>query len=218
MNAYLGADLVTARRARFTAEAEWARTAALVRRRRVRRAAEPTRMGDRLCIRAMEPADVGHLRSLSGRLSMRSRQLRYLAPVRSVSEATLRVLAAVDHENHEALGAFDEGELIAVAHYFRDANAAGRAEISVEVADSHQRRGIGQRLMNDLARLARERGITEFIATASLENHGVLAMVHNSPWPSQVRRSGPELDIAVTLPDTADVPAQRSDVALAPCS
>jgi GNAT superfamily N-acetyltransferase len=138
---------------------------------------------------------------LSGRLSKRSRLLHYLAPVQTVSEQMLRRLAAIDHECHEALGAFDEGELIAVAHYFRYETDPARAEISVEVADSHQRRGIGQRLMNDLARLARERGITEFNATASLENRGVLAMVHNSQWPSQVRRSGPELDIAVTLPE-----------------
>jgi GNAT superfamily N-acetyltransferase len=214
MRAYLGADLVSARSARFTSEAETARTAARVRRRRVSRAAEPTRLADRLCIRALEPADVGHLRSLFTRLSMRSRRMRYLAPLRSVSEATLRVLASIDHENHEALGAFDEGELIAAAHYVRDRADAGRAEISVEVADSHQRRGIGQRLLNDLAGLARQRGITEFSATALRENAGVLAMVHNSQWPFLVRQSGPELDIALTITDVA----ARPSIVLAPCS
>jgi GNAT superfamily N-acetyltransferase len=218
MHAYLGADLVTARRAQFTSEAESARAAARVRRRRVSHPAQPARLGERLCIRTLEPADVGHLGSLFGRLSMRSRRMRYLAPLRSVSEATLRLLASIDHENHEALGALDEGELIAAAHYVRDPADPARAEISVEVADSHQRRGIGQRLLNDLAGLARQRGITEFSATALRENAGVLAMVHNSQWPSAVRPSGPELDIARDILGTLPDVAARPSVALAPCS
>jgi GNAT superfamily N-acetyltransferase len=144
---------------------------------------------------------------------MQSRWLRYLAPLRSVSELMLRRLSSIDHDRHEALGAFDEGELIAAAHYFRDAAEPARAEISVEVADSHQRRGIGQRLLNDLAGLARQRGITEFSATALRDNAGVLAMVHNSDWPSVVRPSGPEVEIALTLPDVVAEPP----IALAPC-
>ena len=207
--------MVWARRAQFVAEAESARAARLAK--QARREAPLNVWSGTVCLRVLEPADLEHLRALSGRLSMRSRLMRYLAPVQAVSEQMLTRLAAIDHERHEALGAFDEGELIAVAHYFRDPADPARAEISVEVADSHQRRGIGQRLMNDLARLAGERGITEFNATASLENRGVLAMVHNSRWPSQVRRSGPELDIAITLPEPR-VEAARKTLAAAPCS
>ena len=81
----------------------------------------------RLTIRALEPADVDHLRALFERLSPRSRWLRYLAPVRSLTTSALRRLASIDHEVHEALGAFDEGELVGVAHYFRDAREPGSA-------------------------------------------------------------------------------------------
>jgi hypothetical protein len=105
MQVYLGADLVTARSARFTSEAESARTAARVRRRRVSRPDEPARLGDRLCIRALEPADIDHLRGLFGRLSMQSRWMRYRAPLRAVWEQTLRRLAAIDHHRHEATSA-----------------------------------------------------------------------------------------------------------------
>jgi GNAT superfamily N-acetyltransferase len=219
MNAqHLGADVVWARRAQFVAEAQAARLAKEARAQKSDAAQASAGWSTALCLRVLEPADAGHLRALFGRLSTQSRWMRYLAPLRKVSEQMLRRLASIDHESHEALGAFDEGELIAVAHYFRDASDPARAEISVEVADSHQRRGIGQRLMNDLAGLARERGITEFRATASLENRGVLAMVHNSQWPTQLRRSGPELDIALTLADPVAVPVQRPAVTLAPCS
>ena len=211
---HLGADVVWARRAEFTAEADAARVAARVRRQRGSEAAPRSPSWDRVCIRILEPADASHLRSLFGRLSMQSRWLRYLAPLRTVSELMLSRLSAIDHERHEALGAFDEGELVAVARYIRDPADLARAEISVEVADSHQRRGIGQRLLNDLAKLARERGITEFTATALRENTGILTMVHNSDWPSVMRPSGPEVEIAMTLPDAPD----RAATALSPCS
>jgi GNAT superfamily N-acetyltransferase len=214
---HLGADMVWARRAEYLADAESARAAASFRRERALRRKEDVRLAERLCVRVLEPADAGHLRALFGRLSMRSRWMRYLAPLRSVSEPMLRRLAAIDHDRHEALGAFDGVELVAVAHYFRDPVQPARAEISVEVADSHQRRGVGQRLLNDLAKVARGRGISEFQATASLENTGVLAMVRNSQWPATVTRSGPEVDIALTLPDTVAVPTQGRADLLAPC-
>jgi GNAT superfamily N-acetyltransferase len=209
---HLGADLVWARRARLADEAESARSARQAARSRTADLSGPSPRPLRLTIRALNATDVDHLRALFERLSPRSRWLRYLAPVRSLTTSALRRLASIDHEVHEALGAFDEGELVGVAHYFRNRENPALAEISVEVADSHQRRGIGPRLLNELARLARERGICEFTATALRENAGVLAMVHNSAWPYVVRPSGSELDIVLTLPAAADgtVPAQTA--------
>jgi GNAT superfamily N-acetyltransferase len=221
VHGHLGADLVTARRAHLIADAETARLAKQIRRGRIvdaARAADAARgttpRSAALTVRALEPSDAEHLRALFGRLSAQSRWLRYLAPLRKLSEPALRRLASVDHDSHEALGAFDEGELVGVAHYFRDRAEPAHAEISVEVADSHQRRGIGPRLLNELAVLARQRGITAFKATALRENRGVLAMVHNSDWPKVVTPAGSELDIALTLPDIMPVPA----AALRPCS
>ena len=213
MHAHFGADVVSARRSRFLAEAESARLEKRARKGRPS-GAEPAGRQASFAVRTLEPADAEHLRALFGRLSPRSRWLRYLAPLRTLSEPALRRLAAIDHERHEALGAFDEGELVAVAHYFRDPQDPTQAEISVEVADSHQRRGIGPRLLNELAVTARQRGITAFSATALRENVGVLAMVHSSDWPSVVRPSGPEIDIALTLPDITARPVAL----LRPCS
>ncbi len=217
---HLGSDAIWARGSQFTAEAQAARLAKEARRQRTA-SLKPSWPVD-LAIRPLEPADIEHLRALFGRLSARSRWLRYLAPVRKLTEPALRKLACIDHELHEALGAFDGGELVAAAHYFREREDPARAEISVEVADSHQRHGIGPRLLNELAALARQRGITSFNATALRENVGVLSMVHNSDWPSVVTPAGSELDIAlmipaqaqgVTMPDVAPGP----DAVLRPC-
>jgi GNAT superfamily N-acetyltransferase len=224
MNAqHLGSDLVWARRDGFDAEAEAARLARQARRDRKQRltqfdgatwalTADGALAG--LCLRPLEPTDADQLRGLFDQLSQRSRWLRYLAPVRKLSSLALTRLASIDHERHEALGAFDNGVLVAAAHYFRDAADPSRAEISVEVADSHHRRGIGQRLLNELALLARGRGISAFNATALRENTPVLMMVHNSDWPSVVEPSGTEVDITLTLLEQELEPV----AALQPCS
>jgi GNAT superfamily N-acetyltransferase len=209
---HLGSDLVWARRARFDAEAEYAAMAKQARRALAERAAMAP-SDSAVCLRVLEPTDAEHLKLLFEQLSQRSRWLRYLAPLRKLSSQALTRLASIDHERHEALGAFDGEILVGAAHYFRDAADPSRAEISVEVADSHQRRGIGPRLLNELAVLARQQGITAFKATALRENLGVISMVHNSGWPSVVTPSGPELDIALTIADVTPRP-----VAVLPCS
>jgi GNAT superfamily N-acetyltransferase len=200
MYASLGSDLVTARRDRFIAAAQASRSAKQARLLSAATPADAERMPLGVCIRVLEPADIGQIRALFERLSLRSRQLRFLAPVRTLSEQWLRTLASIDHVNHEALGAFDDGQMIGSAHYVREQADPLRAEISVEVADSHQRRGIGPRLLNDLALLARSRGIAQFYATALRENAGVVAMLRSSDWPSEVSYAGQELEIALTLP------------------
>jgi GNAT superfamily N-acetyltransferase len=227
---HLGSDVILARRTRFDDDAEAARLTKQARHARAERLAQTAGAtwahgadaAAGLCLRSLEPTDAEHLRSLFEELSQRSRWLRYLAPLRKLSSTALTRLASIDHESHEAVGAFDNGVLIGAAHYFRDASDPTRAEISVEVADSHQRRGIGPRLLNELAVLARGRGLTEFNATALRENTPVLRLVRNSDWPSVVRPFGTEVDIALTLPDLhgeLDDDIERGAVAgLQPCS
>ena len=153
-------------------------------------------------VRVLDPCDRSHLAALFERLSARSRYLRYLAPVHSLPERNLRRLASIDHQRHEAVGAFESGTLVGVAHYFRDADHPGRAEIAVEVADDHHRRGIGTSLLLELARLARERGIGEFVATSLLENRAVLALLRRSSLPVSVQEEGIDLNIVLDLVPT----------------
>ena len=58
-------------------------------------------------IRPLDPRDAHHLADLFGRLSPTSRHLRYLTPMSTLPASHLRHLAAVDHQAHEAVGAFE---------------------------------------------------------------------------------------------------------------
>ena len=148
----------------------------------------------------LEPADIDQLASLFDRLSVQSRYLRFMAPIPSVSPAVIRHLAAVDHQLHEAVGVFDRDVLVGSAHYFRSEERPDAAEISIEVADTHQQRGLGACMLEVLAELARQRGITEFTATALRENRAVRALLHRSGWRIVTRLAGPESSMIITLP------------------
>jgi GNAT superfamily N-acetyltransferase len=138
------------------------------------------------------------------RLSLRSRYLRFFSPLDKVSAPTILRLASVDHDRHEAVGAFEHRSLVASAHYFRSAEDSTTAEIAVEVADDHQRHGVGPCLLRALARLAQQRGITHFTASVLAENRAALAMLHHSGWPAVARLSGPEIMFALNLTSAPD--------------
>lgn len=151
-------------------------------------------------IRALEPDDVAELVALFGRLSAESRYLRYLTAVRELSPDMLDRLSSVDHDRHEAVGAFADGALVGAAHWFRSGSERETAEVAVEVADRYQRCGLGGVLMAELGRRAAARGIRRFTALAWGDNHGVLALVRRGTWPAVLRSEGAELQIELALP------------------
>lgn len=156
--------------------------------------------------RVLDPSDIEGMAALFAGLSSRSRYLRFMSPIRTVSARTLAYLAAIDHERHEAVGAFEDGVLVGAAHYFRSATDPTSAEIAAEVADRYQRTGVGSRLLCELGRIARQRGITRFDARVLFENTAAVSWVRGSGWRAATTLDGPEIAVALAIPP-----------ALAPC-
>jgi GNAT superfamily N-acetyltransferase len=165
---------------------------------RARRASAVSRRGG-IRLRCLTPDDAPHVADLHERLSPDSRYQRYFRLVSSLSPAELARLVAVG-PGHLAVGAFDGDALVGVAQYFRSATDPNRAEVAVEVADSHHRRGVGARLVRELARLAAGAGITHFTATVLAENRPVLALIRHSGGDVSTTLDGPYTDVVVTLP------------------
>ncbi len=193
-NHLAAAALLEQQRSRLAADAEQRRLAQHAR----RHVAD----AERLASRVLEPSDIGAIAELFGRLSARSLYLRFGSPLVKMPASTLRHLAAVDHRRHEALGVFDDRTLVGSAHYFRSREEPAEAEISVEVADSHHRRGVATRLLRELAGLAVPQGISTFTATILSENWPVVSLLRHASWPTTSRVDGCELTVAMTLPST----------------
>jgi len=132
--------------------------------------------GTMLDVRPIESDDTDRLKRLFGRLTTRSVQLRFFAPIRQLSRSQLTRLVDVDHDEREALVALSHDEIVAVARYARR-ERPGLAEIAVTVEDTWQQRGIGKRLSRRLSTLAVERGFDAFVASILPENRAALRLV-----------------------------------------
>ena len=150
-------------------------------------------------LRSLTPADAQHMTDLLQRLSPQSCYQRYFRLVRSFAPADIARFVAVN-PGHLAVGAFDGGDLVGAAQYFRSSEHPDHAEVALEVADSHHRRRIGARLVQELARLAAEVGITHFTATLLAENRAVLGLMRHSGWEITTTLDGTYADVVLTLP------------------
>src|SRR5438477_10495560 len=153
LNPHISAELARERRDTMLAEAQAARRARQARLHRRRAGAAPVarrallqwagwrrllghrpsptatggrtvlRDGSTVLIRQVQSADAPLLADGFARLSARSRWMRFLTPKQELSPAELRYLTAVDHHDHEALGALDHGDGrgVGIARYVRDA-------------------------------------------------------------------------------------------------
>ncbi|MGZ4260268.1 MAG: N-acetyltransferase family protein [Solirubrobacteraceae bacterium] len=154
-------------------------------------------------IRPIEPDDKDALARGFDRLSERSRYRRFLSPRGPLTQAELRYFTEVDHHDHEALVAVDPeaGEGVGVARFVRSGEDPNVAELAVAVVDDWQGHGVGSLLGAELAKRAREEGITCFTALVLAESDAMLGLLQEL---GQVRTGPTQLgtvELAVDLPD-----------------
>lgn len=119
------------------------------------------RDGSLVAIRAANAGDEPALRSFLEGLCLEARRLRFFTGAADLTCAA--DIAAVIDESHYGLLAHDElGVLVGHATYVQLDEA--RAEVAVEVADHLHGRGLGTALIERLAIVAEQRGITHFVA------------------------------------------------------
>ncbi len=81
-----------------------------------------------------------------------------------------------------AVGAFDSGRLLGVAHYTVGAADPETAEVAVLVAHEDHSRGVGTALLNRLTEIARSHGVRRFVAEVLGENHLMLTVFSELGW------------------------------------
>ena len=100
----------------------------------------------------------------------------------------------------EAVAAVDAetGRTIGLGRFVRDEDAF-EAEIAFEVVDEWQGRGVGRRLVAELARLAREQGILRLRAVVDRSNAPALALVRSLGDLVAQRPEGSAIELVVRL-------------------
>src|SRR5262245_51385509 len=129
-------------------------------------------------LRRVASGDGPALTAALGRMSLRTRWLRFHSPIVRFSGAQLRMLLESDHRDRSVLLAEvevgpDSWQLVGFAQYARI--DGDRADAAIVLEDAWQGRGIGRALALALVRAARAAGIVAFTSEILTENRRTLA-------------------------------------------
>ncbi len=153
--------------------------------------------GGTVHVRAIRPDDDAALLELYERMSEESLYLRFFSPVPPPSARQLDQLTTIDHRERVALIAELGGDIVAVARYDRFPTGH-EAEVAFIVDDELQGRGIGTLLLEQLAAIGREEGITRFVATTLPQNRRMLDVFSDAGY--KVTRTFSEGAVEVSFP------------------
>ncbi|UQX89448.1 GNAT family N-acetyltransferase [Jatrophihabitans telluris] len=171
--------------------------------------------GGTMHLRPITPDDADKIVQFHGKLSIRTRYLRYFSAYPTIPSRDLLRFSRVNHRDRVALAAWLGSDIIAIGRFeslSQDGVPTGTAEVAFVVADAHQGRGIGSVLLEHLAEAGREVGIARFEALVLAENSAMIRVFLDAGYQPSRQFDGSEVtlefDIAST-PQTEKVMAER---------
>ncbi len=149
------------------------------------------RDGSSVTIRAVSPGDEPALRSFLQGLCLEARRMRFFSAAASIPLAA-HLAAAADAKRHGLIAHDETGVVVGHALFAQLDGAPERAEVAVEVADHLHGRGLGTILVERLAEIAEQRGITHLVAEVLCENHAMLDVFRDGFDARVVHHAGPQ--------------------------
>ena len=165
------------------------------------------RDGWTLRLQTPTPADYEDIKAFYDGLSPDSRHLRFHGFARTGTVA--RADAEASGVDRLVLIGRHDGRVVAVAGY-NGLVEPGVAEVAFAVADDDQGRGIGTRMLEQLAAIAADRGIHRFDAEVMFGNRPMMALFEHAGFAVRRRGSGGEVTVSLDITPTEAV-LERSD-------
>jgi acetyl coenzyme A synthetase (ADP forming)-like protein len=175
------------------------------------------RDGSTLLIREARPDDEEPLRRFHGELSRESLYRRFFT-IRRTFEAEITRIRNADPANDAVLVGESGGRILAVASYTRHRVVRDRADVAFAIADALQGRGVGTRLLERLATIARRHDIRFFDADVLGDNIRMMRVFEDSGFVIQRDLDSGVYHIVLSLDDTEharDAAASRALTAAA---
>ncbi|TYK52444.1 bifunctional GNAT family N-acetyltransferase/acetate--CoA ligase family protein [Actinomadura decatromicini] len=154
--------------------------------------------GTQVEIRRLAATDRDAVRELHGGLCEESLYLRFFGLNRGMAGAVAARVCRPDGDDHAALGAWLDGDLVGVAEY-EATDIPGEAEVAMAVADRMHHRGVGTLLLEHLGSLARADGVRAFRADTLAENTAMLRVFADAGMPARRTVSGGVVDLTLPL-------------------
>jgi acyl-CoA synthetase (NDP forming)/RimJ/RimL family protein N-acetyltransferase len=152
------------------------------------------RDGSTLRLLATTPSDYEDIKAFYDGLSPESAYFRFHGAGRT--DIVARAEAEASGVDRLALIGRHDGRVIAASSY-DGLREPGAAEVAFAVSDEYQRRGIGTRMLEQLAALAAQRGIRRFDAEVMAANRRMLGVFEHAGF--AVRREGSFGEVTVSL-------------------
>ncbi len=155
------------------------------------------RDGATLRLRGPTADDLDALEAFFTGLSDRSFYLRFHG-ARTVDRALVEHFADPDWRDRGVLVGVLADEIVAVAEFMRLRDERS-AEVAFAVADEHQGRGVGTRLLEQLALRASSAGIERFVAQVLPENSAMLAVFRDAGFDTARELDRGEIEVAFPI-------------------
>lgn len=168
------------------------------------------RDGSTLHLRPIEPRDAPALLDLYTRLSPESLYYRFFS-IPKPDPATAERLAHVNYAHDFALAGECGNRIVAVARYYRDPKAPDRAEAAFVIEDALQGRGLGTKLLERLADIARAHRITTFDGYVLADNRKMMQVFVDSGFEVKRRFEGGVVHVELSLKETAAFEAKSAE-------
>ena len=162
------------------------------------------RDGGTVHIRSIRPEDKRLLVEGFSHLSQESVYCRFLGFKKRLTEKDLSYFTEIDHDVHIALIATlsdEDEEPVGVGRYI-ETNPSGlarTAEVALTVVDDHQGRGIGSLLFDELIRIARSKGISQFEAYVLADNRKMIDIFKHHGFDVHVSRDSDVLHLSCSI-------------------
>jgi acetyl coenzyme A synthetase (ADP forming)-like protein len=175
------------------------------------------RDGSTLHFRPIRADDDARLLDMLHRMSAEALYYRFLSVPR-IDEAKVRELVQPDPARHRVLVAECAGVIVATAGYYTSERTPECAEVAFAVADAWRGRGVGTRMLECLADLARKAGVRTFDAYVLGENRRMMDVFRESGFAVRREMDHGVFHVSLALehsPLFAEKAAERSQQAAA---
>ena len=170
---------------------------------------ETLKNGIKVRIRSIRPDDKKRLVEAFKNLDPESIYTRFFYHKKMLTAEELKSATELDFENAVTLViATGEGEqetIIGAGRYvvIDETSKLRSAEVAFTVEEDFHRQGIARILLQHLASIAREKGLSCFVAEVLPENRGMLTVFSSSGLPMKTEHGGDAVHVTMSLTEAA---------------
>ncbi len=158
-------------------------------------------------VRPITPCDADGIREFHAGQSEESIYLRFFAPLRELSDKDVRRFTVVDYDQRVALVVTLLDKIIGIGRYDKIADTT--AEVAFNISDLFQGKGIGSVLLEHLALIGYEAGVTKFVAEVLPQNRKMINVFQEAGYVVKHRLEDGVISLSFDITPTAASTAVR---------